>query len=89
MSSLKKHIDIAVGRIKAPLVLKNAFIINVFTQCIEKNDIAINEDKIVGIGKYEGEQQLDCTGLYVSPGFIDAHVNVESSMVTPEVFSQL
>jgi adenine deaminase len=89
MSSLKKDIDIAVGRVKAPLVLKNAFIINVFTQCIEKNDIAINEDKIVGIGNYDGEQELDCTGLYVSPGFIDAHVHVESSMVTPEVFSQL
>jgi adenine deaminase len=89
MSSLKKDVDIAVGKIKAPLVIKNAFIINVFTQCIEKNDIAINEDKIVGIGNYEGEQELDCTGLYVSPGFIDAHVHVESSMVTPEVFSQL
>ncbi len=89
MSSLKKDIDIAVGRVKAPLVLKNAFIINVFTQCIEKNDIAINEDKIVGIGNYDGDQELDCTGLYVSPGFIDAHVHVESSMVTPEVFSQL
>jgi adenine deaminase len=89
MSSLKKDIDIAVGRVKAPLVLKNAFIINVFTQCIEKNDIAINEDKIVGIGNYDGVKELDCTGLYVSPGFIDAHVHVESSMVTPEVFSQL
>lgn len=89
MRDLKKDIDIAVGRIKAPLVLKNANIINVFGQCIEKNDIAINENRIVGIGNYEGEQEIDCTGLYVSPGFIDAHVHVESSMVTPEVFSQL
>jgi adenine deaminase len=89
MNNLKKDIDIAVGKVKAPLVLKNAFIINVFTQCIEKNDIAVNEDRIVGIGNYDGEQELDCTGLYVSPGFIDAHVHVESSMVTPEVFSQL
>jgi adenine deaminase len=89
MSSFKKHIDIAVGKIKAPLVLKNAFVINVFTQCIEKSDIAINEDKIVGIGNYSGEQEIDCTGLYVSAGFIDAHVHIESSMVTPEVFSQL
>lgn len=89
MSSLKKDIDIASGRINAPFVLKNAFVINVFTQCIEESDIAINEDKIVGIGNYKGEQELDCTGLYVSPGFIDAHVHVESSMVTPEVFSQL
>jgi adenine deaminase len=89
MIRLKKDIDIAVGREKAPLALKNAFIINVFTQSIEKNDIAINERKIVGVGSYQGEQEIDCTGLYVAPGFIDAHVHVESSMVTPEVFSQL
>jgi adenine deaminase len=89
MSNLQKDIDAAVGKIKADLVLKNAFIINVFTQCIEKNDIAINEDRIVGVGNYDGEQEIDCEGLYVSTGFIDAHVHVESSMVTPEVFSQL
>ena len=89
MSSLKNDIDIAAGRIKAPLVLKNGFIINVFTQSIEKSDIAINGDRIVGIGNYEGDNEIDCTGLFISPGFIDAHVHVESSMVTPEVFSHL
>ncbi|ERI89667.1 adenine deaminase [Clostridiales bacterium oral taxon 876 str. F0540] len=89
MSDLKKDIDIAIGKIKAPLVLKNGFIINVFTQSIEKSDIAINKDKIVGIGNYNGDKEIDCTGLFIAPGFIDAHVHIESSMVTPKVFSQL
>ncbi|MBL4938300.1 adenine deaminase [Clostridium sp. YIM B02515] len=89
MSDLKKDIDIAIGKVKAPLVLKNGFVINVFTQSIEKNDIAVNDDKIVGVGNYVGEKQIDCTGLFIAPGFIDAHVHIESSMVTPEVFSQL
>lgn len=74
---------------KASLVLKNASIINVFTQEVEKGDIAICEDIIIGIGNYHGEEEIDCTGLYVAPGFMDAHVHIESSMVTPENFSEL
>lgn len=89
MINLKENIAIAVGKESAPLVLKNAQIINVFTHTIEENDIAINGDRIVGIGKYKGSEEIDCSGLYVAPGFIDAHVHIESSMVTPEVFSQL
>lgn len=83
------NINVASKATKAKLVLKNAFIINVFTQSIEKNDIAINGDTIVGIGKYDGIEEIDCTGLFVAPGFIDAHVHIESSMVPPSVFSQL
>lgn len=89
MNRLKEDIDIALGRDFAPLVLKNASMINVFTQDIEIVDIAINGDKIVGIGKYHGKYEIDCTGKFAAPGFIDAHVHVESSMVTPEVFSHL
>lgn len=89
MLNLKNDIAIAAGKIAAPLVLKNAKIVNVFNQTIEVNDIAINGDKIVGIGKYNGTNEIDCSGLYAAPGFIDAHVHIESSMVTPEVFSHL
>lgn len=89
MNKLKEDIDIALGRDFAPLVLKNVSIINVFTQAIEIGDIAINGHKIVGIGKYHGRYEIDCTNRYAAPGFIDAHVHVESSMVTPEVFSHL
>ena len=87
MNKIKNNIDAAMGIIKATLVLKNASIINVFTQTIEKNDIAINGDTIIGMGNYEGIREIDCSGLFVAPGFIDAHVHIESSMVTPEIFS--
>lgn len=89
MNKLKSNIEATMGYTKASLVLKNAFIINVFTETIEKSDIAINGDIIVGIGEYSGTVEIDCSGLFVSPGFIDAHVHIESSMVTPEIFSQL
>lgn len=89
MNKLLDKINAAMGKVKAELVLKDAFIINVFTQTIEKKDVAINDDVIVGIGKYEGKQEIDCKGLFVVPGFIDSHVHIESSMVTPEIFSDL
>lgn len=89
MDKLKHNINVAMARQDADLVLKNAAIINVFTQKIEKGDIAISEDTIIGIGNYNGIREIDCTGLFVAPGFIDAHVHIESSMVTPEIFSQI
>lgn len=89
MIDLRGIVDAACGRKKAQTVLKNAFIVNVLTQSIEKNDVAISNGIIAGIGKYEGETEVDCTGLFVSPGFVDAHVHIESSMLTPENFSSL
>lgn len=89
MNKLKNEIDVSMARKKAELVLKNAFVINVFTQTIENNDIAIDNDIIVGIGKYEGNCEIDCSGFFVAPGFVDSHVHIESSMVTPEIFSDL
>lgn len=89
MNKLGNNIDAAMARSKADLVLKNAFIINVFTQTIEKKDIAIKDDIIIGTGNYKGILEIDCNGLFVAPGFIDSHVHIESSMVTPEIFSRL
>lgn len=89
MNKLKSCIDAAMARKKAALVLKNASIINVFNQKIEKKDIAIDNEVIVGVGCYEGIREIDCNGLFCAPGFIDAHVHIESSMVTPEAFSHL
>jgi len=89
MEQAKKNIDSAMGRIKADLVLKNANFINVFTQSIEKGDIAITGDTIIGIGQFTGEIQIDCSDLYVTPGFIDSHVHIESSMIMPEQFGEI
>lgn len=86
---IKRRIDIAAGRIQPSLVLKNGKIINVFSGEILEDDIAIDEGEIVGIGNYEGIEEIDLKGKYVSPGFIDSHVHIESSMVTPSEFAKV
>ncbi|MGX9756932.1 adenine deaminase [Clostridioides difficile] len=83
MSNLKKKCDVASGRDKADIVLKNGIIINVFTEELIVGDIAIVDDTIVGIGEYGGKVEIDCSGKYLSPGFIDAHMHIESTMVMP------
>ena len=84
----EKIINVANGRQKADLVLKNANIINVFTESIETGDVAIADGMIAGIGSYEGVCEKDMTGKYVCPGFIDGHIHLESSMVAPTEFEK-
>ncbi len=83
-----KELAAARGIQKAELVLKNAKFINVFTEKVECGDIAICGDTIVGIGEYEGEKELDCSGVFVAPGFIDGHIHLESSMMKPAEFAR-
>ncbi|MBU5257140.1 adenine deaminase [Tissierella praeacuta] len=71
------------------LVLKNANIINVFTGEIIEGDVAIDNGRIVGIGQYHGEKEIDLKGKYLSPGFIDSHVHIESSMSSPSQFAKV
>lgn len=78
----------ARGDEKSELVLKNAKIINVFTNEIIEGDLAIDKGYIVGIGQYEGEMEIDLNGKYLSPGFIDGHVHIESSMSSPSQFAR-
>ena len=83
----KLHIiDVAAGRKKADLVLKNATFVNVFSGELETADIAVAEGLIVGLGQYEGNVEADMTGKIVCPGFIDSHIHLESSLVTPSEF---
>ncbi|MEK6265539.1 MAG: adenine deaminase [Clostridium sp.] len=89
MEQTRKNIDAAMGRIKSDLVLKNANFINVFTETVDSGDIAIVNDIIVGIGNYDGENEIDCSDLYVTPGFIDSHVHIESSMIMPQQFGSV
>ena len=86
--TLKKMIQIAKGEEKAELVFKDANIVNVFTNEIIKGDVAIYDGKIVGIGEYDGEVEVDLGGKYLSPSFIDGHVHIESSMVSPSQFAK-
>ena len=76
-------IDVAAGRTRADIVLKNASVVNVFTGEIDEGDVAIYQNYIAGVGKYEGDVVIDLRGKYVVPSFIDGHVHVESSMVMP------
>ena len=85
----KQHIiDVAAGRQKADLVLKNATYVNVFSGELETRDIAVTEGLIVGLGSYEGIVEADMTGKIVCPGFLDAHIHLESSLVTPVEFAR-
>ena len=86
---LEKYIKAARRETKADLVLKNASYVDVFTGKIRKGDIAVVGEKIVGTGEYEGEKEIDCTGLTVVPGYIDGHVHIESSQLSPEEFASL
>lgn len=85
----KRCSDIARGLGKADFVLKNAKIVNVFTGEIIDGDIAVADGMIAGIGRYEGIREKDLNGRYVCPGFIDSHLHLESTLVTPkELISQ-
>lgn len=74
---------------KNTLVIKNANVVNVFTDEIVRADVAIYEDVIIGVGSYSGENEIDAGGAYLAPGFIDAHVHIESSMVIPSSFMKV
>lgn len=84
----QKRVNVAMKKEKADLVIKNANIINVFTKEIVQGDIAICMDQIVGIGNYNGINEIDAKGKYVCPGLIDSHVHIESTMVTPAEFAK-
>lgn len=74
---------------KNTLVIKNANVVNVFTDEIARADVAVYEDVIIGVGSYSGENEIDAGGAYLAPGFIDAHVHIESSMVIPSSFMKV
>lgn len=85
---MKNMIEAARGIIKSHIVFKNANIINVFTEEIVTGDVAVYNDTIVGVGEYFGEVEIDCTNKYLSPGFIDAHMHIESTMLMPNEFAK-
>ena len=85
---LKKQriIAAAAGREPADLVLKNATFVNAFSNELSTMDIAVAEGLIVGMGSYQGRSEVDCTGKIILPGFLDAHIHLESSLVSPTEF---
>ena len=84
----QRIIDVAAGRKKADLVLKNATYVDVFSGELATDDIAVTEGLIVGLGNYSGHEEVDMTGFIVCPGFLDAHIHLESSLVSPAEFAR-
>ena len=84
----RRVVDAATGREPADLVLKNASYVNVFTNEIVTADIAVAEGLIVGVGSYSGRTERDCSGKLVLPGFLDAHIHLGSSLVSPAEFAK-
>ncbi len=87
--NIKKRINIALGKEKADLVIKNCKVVNVYTHEIIEEDIAISDETIVAVGEYSGYKEIDAKGRYALPGFINSHIHIESSFVSPEEFSRL
>ena len=88
LNKKRRIIEVASGRKKADLVLKNATYVNVFSNELCQGDIAVAEGLIVGMGEYSGTTEVDVSGKIVLPGFIDAHIHLESSLVSPKEFAK-
>lgn len=80
--------DVALGRQAPDLVLRNGRVVNVFTGQIESADVAISAGRIAALGRYRAEHELDLAGCYVTPGFIDGHVHLESAHLVPSEFAR-
>lgn len=86
---LKKRVDLAAGRERVDMVLTNAQVVNVFNGHITTTNIAIADGKIIGLGDYEGYETIDMQHKYVIPGLIDAHMHMESTLVTPDQMARI
>lgn len=88
-TSIRTQIQAATNEILPELVIKNVTFANLFTDEMERADVAIHNGKFVGIGSYNGEIELDGTLFTMVPGLIDAHVHIESSMLSPSQFQKI
>jgi adenine deaminase len=86
---LKRLIDVAAGRAPADVVIKNCKVVDVYNQGILEGDIALSGGLIAGVGTYQGQTEIDAGGMYAAPGFIDSHIHIESSYVSPEEIGRL
>lgn len=73
-------------------LLKNGTVLNVFTDSYQKTDVLIEDDKIIGVGNYneaDADVTVDLSGKYICPGFIDGHIHIESTMLTPAELAKI
>ena len=90
-SPLRITVEAAAGRRKADLVIKNCKIVNVLNGEIYSGEVAIIAGKIIGMGSvsYDGKKIFDAGGKFLAPGFIDAHIHIESSYISPEQLGRI
>ena len=87
--SIVDRLAAARGDVACDLVLRNGQLVNVISGEIYQTDIAIHDRHVVALGAdYSGRQEVDLAGMFVTPGLIDAHVHIESSLVTPPEFAR-
>lgn len=84
----QQMISVAMGKKPADLVFKNAIYVNVFTSELTMCDIAVCDGIIVGLGEYTGDEEIDMIGKIICPGLMDAHIHLESSLVSPVEFAK-
>lgn len=86
---MKHRIDMAAGNEPADVLIVNARVVDVFSGRVRQDSVAIGDGVFVGFGPREARQRVDAQGAYLLPGFIDAHIHLESSMVTPARFAEM
>lgn len=88
-ADLERIIAVTRGEQPADLVIEGGQVVNVFSGEIHRADVAIDAGRIVGFGSYAARERLDAGGLFIAPGFIDAHIHLESTMLTPREFARV
>lgn len=88
MDDLERRIAIARGDAPADIVLRGGQVLDLITGTMMPGDVAVAGDRIAGIGRYDGARVIDAAGLTLVPGFIDTHLHVESSLITPHEFDR-
>ncbi|TML47975.1 MAG: adenine deaminase [Actinobacteria bacterium] len=89
MADLVRRLAVARGDEPADLVVRGGRVLSVFTREWLETDIAIAEGYVAGLGDYEGTEEVHATGRYVVPGFVDAHMHLESPKLLPDEFARL
>ena len=89
VSELSRRLAVARGDQPADVVVRGGRVLSVFTREWLDTDIAIADGWIAGLGDYDGAEIVDATGRYVVPGFLDAHMHLESTKLLPDEFARL
>ncbi|MFN2267510.1 MAG: adenine deaminase [Desulfonatronovibrio sp.] len=83
-----KLIKAARGEIPADLLVSNVKLVNTISGKIHSTDVAVKDGTVIGFGKYQAEKVIDGQGAYLSPGFIESHIHIESTLLAPHIFAR-